>query len=1499
MSEELKYYSEDVKKINKIEFNIFTNKEIKNYSAVSSDPFGINLAESYENYEPKKGGLVDLRMGTCDIYLNCTTCGLNHNDCPGHFGHIELAEPVFHYGFLDHLKSLFQCICVKCSNILIDKNDEQFKKIITKRSEIRFKEIKNFTKNIVFCWNCGTAVPKIKKEINTTKFSINLIIERDVGTQMVDEKTGDVLNETTKIKVIITPRDCYNILRNISDSDCVLLGFNPKAARPEDLIITRFPVPPVIIRPTSKVDYMASLTMENSLTLKISDIITTNQNLRAQLDKETTKTDIGNYSNTASALLQYHIATYFDNETITLPRSEFKTGGKTIKSIIERIKGKPGRVRSNLLGKRVNFSGRSVITPDSYINIDQLGVPKKIAMELTIPEEVTPYNIKHLSNLVKNGRDIYPGANFVLRINYHDDKTDVQKIDLKYRRKAIRLKIGDVVERHSVNGDYVLFNRQPTLHKPSMMAHEIHVLDIDGVNTFRVNVSACFPYNADFDGDEMNIYLPQSIQARNELKRIANVKYQIIDVKNSEPIIRCVQDALSGAFLFTQKDVKIKGYDAANLLANTSSETKYAINMNEEYSTLEIFSHIIPKGINNIKKNDKGEIIFHIKDGKLLTGTLDKMSLSTSKNSIIHFIWDKYGPNKTKRFIDDVQKLILNYLLQRGLTVSFKDALLNKTFEEQIKKILDCAVLENKYILTQYENEVDQISPAIIEHSLYLTMNAAGSDIGATLKKNLGVYNLFWAIVESGAKGKVDNLQQMMGCIGQQSLEGRRIQKKIEGRSLIYFHKDDDTPEARGFTRSSLLDGLKGYEAFIFTIAGREGLIDTAINTAQTGYIQRKLIKGLEDISIKYDGTNRNSRGVIIQYVYGENGINQSCQTEVKLSIMDMDNKKIIDTFGFTDEQMKKLEKKHNIPIKNLKNMNDKYLEKMKNYRDEMRIIQRKASMNFKIMEDKFMIPVNLFRITQDYSTKGENLELTPKDIEDSIEKFLNSPETKLLPGASQGIKRLIDDDKSLKYILEIALYEYLAPKKCIFNYGLSKDKLNVLWEEITLCFIKSIAEPGEMVGILAAQSIGEPTTQINLNTKHFAGVASKSNTVSGVSRIIELLSFSKNIKTPQMTIYFDDNIKSDRSSVNKIASYFKYLPIGQLIDSAEIYYDIGSDKKLLADNVSNPFFVNNQKSDLISLPFVFRIKMNLEKMLDKETTLLDIKTKFISFWYKNYTNTKTMKKNEKDIFNKISRCAILSNSTVDKEQIIHIRFSMSSFNYQTLVDFLNIVLEDITLKGIDGITDISMTETRVLVFDKDTGASSVDKEFVVTTSGINLEKLRYMKNINHTIVSVNDIYTIYRNYGIEATRQILMIEYIKVLGEDKLSSSHLSVLVDMMTHNGETTSIDRHGLSKLESDPLARASFEQTMDHFINAAIFNEKDTMKSISSNVMLGKVIPGGTGCFDLILDTYKLENSEYTSDETSGRITYTPLEEDSILNDIMKYGINNADFFIPKI
>ena len=1474
-----------------------------------------------------------------------------------------------------------------------------------------------------------------------------------------------------------------------------------------------------------------------------------------------------------------------------------------------------------------------------------------------------------------------------------------------------------------------------------------------------------------FDGDEMNIHLAQSIQARNELKRIANVQYQIVGVKDSSPIIGCQQDTLSGAYMLTEPNVRLKGWEVANILCNTTSDTKFAIEMDKEYTGHEVFSHIIPAGINNTKKSGD-KITLQITNGKLIAGYLDKSSLSFAKNSIIHFIWDKYGPNKTRRFIDDSQRLVLNYLLTRGQTVGFGDTIVNKEMNEKIQQVIANKILESKYQITQFENDTDQISLDTIESALSADLGAVQANVGQILMGHLNSDNFFWASAKSGAKGSAVNVAQVSGVLGQNNLEGSRIKKKVEGRSLVYWHRDDDTPEARGFIKNSFLSGLRGFEFFYNAMAGREGLIDTAIKTAQTGYIQRQLIKGLEDLSIRYDGTNRNARGTIVQTVYGENGINQATQTELQFNILAMDNKTLSEKLGFSPEQIKELEKVTKLSNKELTEFNKSHHNKLKALRDEMRDIQMRALINFKVLEEKFVSPVNLFRITQDYSNKKKHLELKPQEILDAIESFLSDYNNRLITAMKPTDKFMKQDDRNLKFLLEVALNEYLAPVKCIFEYGLSRKEFQAMMKEITMSFTKAIIEPGEMVGVIAAQSVGEPTSQMSqhrdtqikivvrniesnqvkfhtvkigdlcdqiirtkpeltigtghpdsvetdlttlpneyyiigvdrqekthwnkishvsrhpvngqlmtittksgrkttttlshshliranqtveaitganlrpgmripvtkhmpntfvsdkvkigeteyqldhlfgwfigaylaegninansicitnisdhfinnttnfakkfnekvtvrkyqgeygpststsfthnpladfmletmgtgsfvkrvpdfaytapdefkagliqayfdgdgnfqadetrnqirvcsrsaqlindmglllnyfdifgsikeqtvkaqpmynmcisaryapeyqthigslvhggklahivdyaqradahnlsdeidkinglgeiiarcgkvlnlpgqsrtygrwakkesigrrtlskyisifetdpntnkiqrelailkqaeksnviwdevvdinvytpdqteyvydftvpgnqtfmvdsgiivhntLNTKHFAGVAKGGSANMGVSRIQELLHFSKNIKTPQMHIYFKEPYSTDRGALNKVVSYFKHLSIRQLISSAEVYYDAGvsdtNGKKLKADNVSGPFFVNNQKAEISSLPFVFRIRMDIEKMIDKETTLLDIKTKFISYWYKNYTNVKNLKKSDKEVISRISRCAILSNNATDKEQIIHIRFSMSSFNYNIITDFLKMVFDDITLKGIENINGVDISQERVINFDKETGEVKTDKEYMVYTAGINIESMRLMKGVDHTRTKCNDIANILRHYGIEAVRQILIHELTAtyVAGGSNINQNHLSLLIDQMCHTGEITSMDRHGLSKIDMDPIARASFEKTMDHFVNAALFNEKDQMKSVSSRIAIGRVISGGTGIFDLVLDTKKLENSEYTEDETGGRITFTPLEEEALLQDIIKYSVGKHDFFMPEI
>ncbi len=1488
MSINSKYYSEDIKNLKKVTFNIFGNDEVKRYSSVNKDPFGINVADSYDNYEPKKGGLVDLRLGTCDIYLPCTTCGLNSNECPGHFGHTELAEYVYHFGFLENIVGNLKKICHKCSNLLFDKNDINLQNFLNKSNKVRAKEIKELVKNNKFCPHCGTPVPKIKHEVKEASASIKILIEREVNELSVDEK-GNTTDDKQLIKDELSPRKCYNIFKNISNNDCILLGFNPDVSRPEDMILTRFPIPPVAIRPTAKIDFMSSSTMEDSLTLKIADIISTNIKVRDQMNR-----DSANVKD-MSTLLQYHTATYFDNNS-KLPTSEFKSGGKPTKSISDRIKAKEGRVRFNLMGKRVDFSARSVITSDPNINIDEVGVPLKVAKELTIPEEVTPKNIKYLTKLVKNGRDIYPGANFVFRTTFINGKSINQKIDLKYRKKDIKLSYGDVVERHIVNGDYVLFNRQPTLHKPSMMGHKIHVLDRDDANTFRMNVSVAGPYNADFDGDEMNIHLAQSIQARNELERIANVKYQIIGAKNSSPIIGCVQDSISGAFLLSQdKDID---YDLASLLlCTTSSKTKMNLIKDKVITGNELFSHIIPNGINSLKK--KGDdIFFQIKNGNLLKGILDKSQLSTSKNSIIHYIWDKYGPQETQDFINDTQRIILNYLMERGLTIGFKDTIISDDLNNKVDEYVQSKVLSIKYNITQFENSKEEVDLDTIEGSLQNELGAVNANLGKLLMDTVRKDNNFYTLIGSKAKGKPVNFAQIAGCMGQMTLEGKRMKKKINGRTLPLFYQNDDTAGSRGFIASNLVDGLKGHEFFFNAASGREGLIDTAIKTAETGYIQRKLIKALEDLYVRYDGTVRTVDNTVVQYLYGESGINQVKQTEVKLKTIEMNNKELINNYIFTKDQLLKLESKFK---KKFTSFNDNLKDQMLKFRDDLRTIYKMSKFNYKIIEDMFMLPINLYRLAQEFSNNKESFSIDPEYIITRINNLLEDYNERLLVLMKMDSNLLKKDENGFKYLLKIALYEYIGPKKCLLEYGLTKGEFDNMMDEIELSFSKSVVEPGEMVGVVAAQSIGEPTSQMTLDTKHFAGVASGGSANMGVSRIKEILGYSKSIKTPQTTVYFNNNINTDKKKVNIITSSLKHLTIRELISSAEIIYDSNMNdelhKMLENDETKNPFFINNKKVELSSLPFVIRLKMDIEKLLDKETTLLDIKTKFITYWYKNFSEIKTIKKQYKDLISNIESLAILSNN----KDIIHIKFKMLDFNYSDLTTFLKtIVLDTITLKGIDDINGVSMFQDMYINFDEN-GNKKIDKEWVVVTEGINMKDLLKIRNIDHSRTKLNDIMRVYHRYGIEATRQTILNELnltFSAGGGGDINNAHMSLLVDLMTHLGEVISIARHGLVKIDSGPMAKASFEQTMDHFINAAIYNEEDDINSVSSRIMTGRVINGGTGCFDIILDTDKLIKSEYIDDETGGRTDFVKLTKDDLFSDIISNELVNLDFMIPN-
>merc|ERR1711871_4380 len=516
-------------KIIGIQFSLLSPEEIRRASVAE-----ITSRETYDNNKPKIGGLFDPRMGVLEPGLICPTDGLDYTQTPGYFGHIDLAKPVFYIQYLNTVMKILRCVCFKCSKLLINK--ENYKQALKYNYEDRWNYVFSIAnKSKKCCGNdhndgCGYKQPaKFKKE-----GLANIFAEWEAVDGMTPE-------ELEKLVVKVTPEMVIKIFKRISDEDVNFMGFNNLWCRPEWMVCQVLAIPPPAVRPSVKHD--AQQRSEDDITHTIVNIIKTNKILEEKMKQNPPAP--ANVIEDWSTMLQYYIATQVDNK-IPGVAAVAQRSGRPLKSIKERLNGKTGRVRGNLMGKRVNFSARSVITADPNLSIRELGVPLKIAKNITKPIIVNDKNKKFLTSLVIRGPDEWPGAKIL-------EKKNGENISLRHcNRENQILENGDIVHRHMIDGDAILFNRQPTLHRMSMMCHVVKIMKRG--DTFRMNVADTKPYNADFDGDEMNLHMPQDVESEIELKQLAAVQYQIISPANNKSIVGIFQDSLLGCFQFTQSD---------------------------------------------------------------------------------------------------------------------------------------------------------------------------------------------------------------------------------------------------------------------------------------------------------------------------------------------------------------------------------------------------------------------------------------------------------------------------------------------------------------------------------------------------------------------------------------------------------------------------------------------------------------------------------------------------------------------------------------------------------------------------------------------------------------------------------------------------------------------------------------------------------------------------------------------------------------------------------
>ena len=1776
----------------------------------------ITNRETYVNNKPVIGGLFDPRMGPLDPGMICPTDGLDYMKCPGYFGHVKLARPVFYYQYLGTVVKILRCVCIKCSSLRISKTAN--KQLMSLPADERWTQVFRLASKIKRCGEdtetgCGCLQPK---RITMKAGLGKIYAEWDNVKGVLEETTTATIAgsaaETDKdgsLSMKLTPEIVIKIFRRISDEDVEFMGFSPVFSRPDWMVCQVLAIPPPAVRPSVKMD--GSQRSEDDITHIIVNIIKANTTLQEKMSEGAPANVIDGWH----MMLQYYVATQVNNN-IPGCAPVAQRSGRPLKSIQERLNGKQGRVRGNLMGKRVDFSARSVITPDPNLSICELGIPLKIAKNITKPVVVNDRNKKFLLRLVRAGPDEYPGAKILER------KTG-ESISLRYADRAnIMLNNGDVVHRHMMDGDAILFNRQPTLHRMSMMCHIARIM-YQG-DTFRMNVGCTKPYNADFDGDEMNLHMPQDDESEIELRHLAAVPYQLISPANNNSIIGVFQDSLIGSYLFTRENIKFTPREAMNLLAAYPRVNETLFKSGEDIGSFDVISQILPPLTLKYKKKAFGEKnpaedyatsnnVVEIRNGRMIRGQIDKSVLGGGGVGLIQRVCNDFGNCAAADFIDGLQNIITEYMKSHAYSVGISDLIANKATNTQIVDVITKKKTEVKNLIDQvhlgiFENKTGKSNEVEFEARVSNILNTATNDAGKIGINSLNSSNRFVGLVLSGSKGTDLNISQMISCLGQQAIEGKRISYGFDSRTLPHFNKFDDGPLARGFIESSFISGLSPEELFFHAMGGRIGLIDTAVksvtwetpivvvenevskyvkigewidshldgedapriqymeeqnmeylelthpvkivtmdydgnvswesitavtrhdpgeklfkittkagryvtvtankslliwndelkqfrekyteevnvgdfvpvaknvcdygeatannatddfetgvkvgeiivdqipneayiagkeyvkgvlsayfskhgtiesdsivitstnlrilediaflcsrlnihvdilqsttnnavlsiratngqqftqqvtllhpeknrkmkdivwthkldkvvvvndvimdeiisieavdpvlhpkmydltipktlnfglanglqvrDTSQTGYIQRRLIKGMEDLKVEYDMTVRNGKQRIIQFTYGDDGIDTIKVENQSLPLVAMSLDEIYAHFHIPLDNSSDTEhssvtaftKTAYAKMKKEKASTQQKLLDLIDYMIEMRdlIIDRV----FGNLDNKnVQMPVSFTHIIN-------NIQAQQQINQNSMVDITPIEAMNMVSDAYRQLENIHYAPPTL--LFKVMYYYYLSPKELLLIKRFNRSALTILLNVIILQYKRSIVAPGEMVGMVSAQSIGEPTTQLTLNTFHSAGIASKSNATRGVPRIEEILSLSENPKNPSITVYFKEDDESTPERVQEFIPLIEHTKMSEVVESVEVCFDpddmntlIEQDRavmsqyqefeKLIDDCVRDAALVSaggggeegaaagggeggggaaaesgggaqnsNNKSK-----WVIRIKMDAEAMLDKKLTMDDI-----HFAIKNsYGNEVSCAFSDYNDDNLVFRLRMENITQAKKTNKLN-PLDQSDHIYM-IKSFQDQLMNNIVLRGIKGIRKV-MLRTIKNTLKKTEGIYAKKESWVLDTMGTNLLHVLGLDYIDTKRTVSNDIQEVYRVFGIEAARQAIYNELSEVFDDSPINYHHVCLLCDRMTVSSSMISIFRHGINSDDIGPIAKASFEETPEMFLKAARHAELDPMRGISANVMCGQEGYYGTSAFQVLInmdEMMKHESVEY--------------------------------------
>jgi DNA-directed RNA polymerase II subunit RPB1 len=1133
------------------------------------------------------------------------------------------------------------------------------------------------------------------------------------------------------IRTLLAP-EAYQILSKIKVPEGEM--------HPSALVLTVLPIPPNCVRPSPTLDG-EEVRGEDDITRRLLYVI--------RIAKAYKKA-----ANEISVVKAHAVTRLQDALHMYIDQTRMSTKVKnTQKSISERLRGKTGRIRGTLMGKRCNFTSRTVITGDAMLDMREVGVPKQVAETLTIVEHINRLNFEQMKRMIREKDS---------RIKYVIRK-DGTRLDLKTMRGQVDLQVGCSVERQLKDGDLVLFNRQPSLHRMSIMCHRAKIMS-EG-KTFRLNLTCTTPYNADFDGDEMNLHALQTHESRADALELMSVAKNIITPQANRPVMGIVQDTLLSCYLMTQPGVLLGNAEMCNMAMWIDDfETLPTPVEPDKWTGLQCISMLFPKDF--VWKDT-------ILNGKLLKGPIGKKALGRSHGSIIHRLYNDYGPDRTCRFINELQRINHIWLSTQGFSIGIGDMRISAATAKAVRKA--CANVDQQAAALRKEH-AEQAEPKINR-----MLNQTRDSMGLIAKNAMHPDNCLGRMVSSGSKGSMVNILQIMACVGQQNCQGKRIQPTLGHRTLPMFKPFDDSPRARGFVKHSYIDGLTPDEYWNHTVGGREGLVDTAVKTSATGYIQRRLVKSLESIHVANDTSVRDSQNRVIQFLYGEDGIDGMCHEMVVC------------------------------PFENLvEPPSDKNWPELTTAWNQYHFFKPYQ------LGEKWAVPLPCQRLLNKYASKPV---ASPEETRRIVTPLLN-------------IVKL----NQLYHIYALAT---LTQHQC------NGESLQKVVDILTKKWYRSIVAPGEMVGTIAAQSVGEPTTQMTLNTFHQAGNSAK-NVTLGLPRLEELINASSKMKTPVLTVHADTILRPENAWRLKTEIQKTTLKDILLSHSFELNEEVLKEYLKLPDNK----------------------RWNLKKMPKKVLNCTIDRKKMIQSGLNIYEVVRALRENAKNMYYAYSDNAV-------GEITLMARPKKEASFYQYVKSLMGT-----TIKGSSKIPSVSIR--------------TEGGEFVIDTEGIDLRHIHSIRAIEQKRIQCNDIWAIKNTYGIEAARAALLNEIHSVVSFDGsyVNIRHLMVIVDWMTWAGGITALNRHGVKKMMdgATPIKRATFEQPVEILHNAAVKGLCDELSGVSEQLLVGKMPVCGSHFNGAVVekeyqtlwdeDDWKPEESEDEDlfGEWSGADTWRPKPSD---------------------